>query len=233
LYNIKSLLKIDVKAKTMRKVATSIFVYLVTFILQLNAQTRDQTTSECNEVINLSKYKQLLPEEMKGMLPPEPFTVPVKRIHSRHRRFLAPGAAWQIKVGVRVTSIDWEAEFNHRINYNFDYLFGGSIAFAAMLVAKNASAITEQTTFTQVRDQLTLLSQLAASTREAAAARAVSNRDKNKNEKKKKGRKDEKSEEKDQGKDGSYRSERFVESNFIKIMRVTGLISLLLLLMLH
>ena len=102
-----------------------------------------------------------------------------------------------------------------------------------MLAAKNASAITEQTTFTQVRDQLTLLSQLAASTREAAAARAVSNKDKNKNEKKKKGRKDEKSEEKDQGKDGSYRSERFVESNFIKIMRVTGLISLLLLLMLY
>ena len=42
----------------------------------------------------------MLPEEMQNLLPPEPFTVPVKRIHSRHRRFLAPGASWQLKVSL-------------------------------------------------------------------------------------------------------------------------------------
>ena len=47
----------------------------------------------------------MLPEEMQNMLPPEPFTVPVKRIHSRHRRFLAPGASWQLKVSLTKMSI--------------------------------------------------------------------------------------------------------------------------------
>ena len=86
------------------KVVTKVFLCLLTFgkfLLPSNADSCSHTSSDCDqlEAINLSRYKRMLPEEMQNLLPPEPFTVPVKRIHSRHRRFLAPGASWQLKVG--------------------------------------------------------------------------------------------------------------------------------------
>ena len=78
-----------------------------TFLVSSNANSCSHTSSDCDqlEAINLSRYKRMLPEEMQNMLPPEPFTVPVKRIHSRHRRFLAPGASWQLKVSLTKMSI--------------------------------------------------------------------------------------------------------------------------------
>ena len=39
-----------------------------------------------------------VPGEYEDCFPPEPTSMPVKRIHSRHRRFIAPGATWQIRV---------------------------------------------------------------------------------------------------------------------------------------
>ena len=116
-------------------------------------------------------------------------------------------------------------EFNHRITYSFDYLFGGNIAFAAQLAAKNASAITEQDTFNSVRDQLTLLSQLAAL--RSQAARSASN---DKDNKKTKARSNDKnkSDEKNKGSKGKKyigknRIERFVQSHFTTISKVVDL----------
>ena len=91
-------------------------------------------------------------------------------------------------------------EFNHRINYSFDYLFGGSIAFLAQLSAKNASAYQQQQTFQTVKDQLTLLSQLRSA--RSQAARAVSNENKRNSDDKNKG--------KEENNYGS-RSKRFVQ----------------------
>ena len=39
-----------------------------------------------------------VPGEYEDCFPPEPTSMPIKRIHSRHRRFIAPGATWQIRV---------------------------------------------------------------------------------------------------------------------------------------
>ena len=39
-----------------------------------------------------------VPEKLGDCFPPEPTEVPVRRVHSRHRRFIAPGATWQIRV---------------------------------------------------------------------------------------------------------------------------------------
>ena len=40
-------------------------------------------------------------ECLRGVLPPGPTRVPVKRVHSRHRRFIAPGASWQLRVSYK------------------------------------------------------------------------------------------------------------------------------------
>ena len=84
------------------------------FVMPSNANSCSDTSSDCDqlEAINLSRYKRMLPEEMQNMLPPEPFTVPVKRIHSRHRRFLAPGASWQLKVSLIKLYLCTNANFN-------------------------------------------------------------------------------------------------------------------------
>ena len=112
------------------KVATKLFIYLITFgklLLPLNAQSCNQASSGCNqlEAINLSRYKRMLPEEIQNMLPPEPFTVPVKRIHSRHRRFLAPGASWQLKVSWNEIMFMYVSKSNFHWKVNcFIKLFG-------------------------------------------------------------------------------------------------------------
>ena len=63
-------------------------------------QSCSKLGADCDtqKTITLSDPNNLLPEDVKQFLPSEPRTVPVKRIHSRHRRFIAPGAAWQLKV---------------------------------------------------------------------------------------------------------------------------------------
>ena len=60
----------------------------------------NETRLNCHTMntIDMSEVKEAFPEHLKMFLPPEPTTFPVKRIHSRHRRFIAPGAAWQLKV---------------------------------------------------------------------------------------------------------------------------------------
>ena len=71
-------------------------------------------------------------------------SVPVKRVHSRHRRFIAPGAVWDVMIGVEVIGVDYEARYNGFIRYNMDYLFGGfkslTAAVAAATAASKASA---------------------------------------------------------------------------------------------
>ena len=93
------------------------------------------------------------------------------------------------------------------------------------MAAKNASAVVQQQTFTEVKDQLTLLTQLAALRREAA--RSVSN---DKDKKKKESRsndKDNSDETKKENKGekyvGSKRTERFVKLQFKKYLKVEGL----------
>ena len=39
-----------------------------------------------------------VPKKYGDCFPPEPTELPVRRIHSRHRRFIAPGAVWQFRV---------------------------------------------------------------------------------------------------------------------------------------
>ena len=93
------------------------------------------------------------------------------------------------------------------------------------MAAKNASAVVQQQTFTAVKDQLTLLTQLAALRSEAA--RSVSNdKDKKKKENRSKD-KDNLDETKKENKGekyvGSKRTERFVKLQFKKYLKVEGL----------
>ena len=89
-------------------------------------------------------------------------------------------------------------------------MFGGNIAFAAQVAAKNASAVVQQQTFADVKNQLTLLSQLAAAGRKRRqnAARAVSNAKKSDSDDKKKG---------NRGNSNGSKTRRFVQSIFKKI----------------
>ena len=79
--------------------------------------------------------------------------VPVKRVHSRHRRFIAPGAVWDIMVGVEVIGSDYELRYNAFVRYRMDYLFGGTAALASVIAQANAAAKAEQA----VKEQLSLL----------------------------------------------------------------------------
>jgi hypothetical protein len=67
-------------------------------------------------------------------------SVPVKRVHSRHRRFIAPGAVWDVLVGVELIGADYELRYNLVIHYRMDYLFGGTAALAAAIQSANAAA---------------------------------------------------------------------------------------------
>ena len=84
-------------------------VLLVVILHQTLPYVRTQSciqdpTVQCDteKVINLSHVKKhlypLVSEDQRKFLPDAPFTAPVKRIHSRHRRFIAPGASWGLKV---------------------------------------------------------------------------------------------------------------------------------------
>ena len=84
-------------------------VLLVVILHQSLPYVRTQSciqdpTVQCDteKVINLSHVKKhlypLVSEDQRKFLPDAPFTAPVKRIHSRHRRFVAPGASWGLKV---------------------------------------------------------------------------------------------------------------------------------------
>ena len=71
--------------------------------------------------------------------------IEVKRLHSRHRRFVAPGARWDILVGVEVLFSDYELRFDLIVKYELDYLFGGNAALAGAIAAANAAATAAQT----------------------------------------------------------------------------------------
>ena len=84
-------------------------ILLVVILHQTIPYVRTQSciqdpTVQCDteKVINLSHVKKhlypLVSEDQRKFLPDAPFTAPVKRIHSRHRRFVAPGASWGLKV---------------------------------------------------------------------------------------------------------------------------------------
>ena len=66
--------------------------------------------------------------------------IPVKRVHSRHRRFIAPGAIWDLLVGVEVIGRDFELRYNLVTHYKMDYLFGGQAALVGAIAAAEAAA---------------------------------------------------------------------------------------------
>ena len=66
--------------------------------------------------------------------------IPVKRVHSRQRRFIAPGAVWDILIGVELIGVDFELRYNLVVHYRMDYLFGGTTALAQAVASSNAAA---------------------------------------------------------------------------------------------
>ena len=69
-----------------------------------------------------------------------------------HRRFIAPGAVWDIMVGVEVIGTDYELRYNAFVRYRMDYLFGGTAALASVIAQANAAAKAEN----DVKEQLAL-----------------------------------------------------------------------------
>ena len=67
-------------------------------------------------------------------------TVPVQRVHSRHRRFIAPGAVWDILIGIESIGDNSEFRYNLVIHYEMDYLFGGQGALAGEIAGNDAAA---------------------------------------------------------------------------------------------
>ena len=66
--------------------------------------------------------------------------IEVKRVLSRHRRFIAPGARWDLMLGVEALFEEAELFFNIVIKYPLDYLFGGSAALAGAIAGNDAAA---------------------------------------------------------------------------------------------
>ena len=62
------------------------------------------------------------------------------RLHSRHRRFIAPGARWDLMAGFEILYDDAEVRFDIVNKYEMDYLFGGTAALAAAIAAAEAAA---------------------------------------------------------------------------------------------
>jgi len=60
---------------------------------------------------------------------PSPQRVPVKRVHSRHRRYIAPGATWTVLGGFEVIWDHMELRMDLPVHYRMDYLFGGIGAY--------------------------------------------------------------------------------------------------------
>lgn len=70
--------------------------------------------------------------------------ITVKRVHSRHRRFIAPGALWDLMAGTEILLPAAEIRFDFYIRYELDYLFGGTTALAAAIAGNNAAAQAAQ-----------------------------------------------------------------------------------------
>ena len=68
------------------------------------------------------------------------YDVPVKRVHSRQRRFIAPGAVWDLMIGIEVIGSDFEFRYSNVIHYRMDYLFGGFEALTGAIAAAQAAA---------------------------------------------------------------------------------------------
>ncbi len=73
-------------------------------------------------------------------------SVHFRRAHSRRRRFVAPGARWDLWFGGEVLYPHLQVRFDLISRYEFDYLFGGNAALAAAIAAANAAALAEQET---------------------------------------------------------------------------------------
>ena len=80
------------------------------------------------------------------MVDPRDHEFTVRRLHSRRRRFVAPGARWDLLAGVEALGDDTEFRFDVVVRYEFDYLFGGATALAAEIAAANAAALAFQDT---------------------------------------------------------------------------------------
>ena len=65
--------------------------------------------------------------------------IAVKRVHSRHRRFIAPGAVWDLMIGVEAIGRDFEFRHDLVHHYRMDYLFGGTSALAGAIAGANAA----------------------------------------------------------------------------------------------
>ena len=66
--------------------------------------------------------------------------IPVQRLLSRHRRFIAPGAIWDILIGVESIGANSEFRYDLVIHYSLDYLFGGNAALAGKIAGNDAAA---------------------------------------------------------------------------------------------
>ena len=66
--------------------------------------------------------------------------IPVKRVHSRQRRFIAPGAVWDLLIGVEVIGSDYEFRYDNVLHYRMDYLFGGFAALQNAIASAAAAA---------------------------------------------------------------------------------------------
>ena len=55
--------------------------------------------------------------------------LPIKTVHSRVRRYIAPGAVWTLYGGVSVIYSHMELRLDLPIHYSMDYLFGGIDAY--------------------------------------------------------------------------------------------------------
>ena len=81
------------------------------------------------------------PEDVPDFDFSQPLKIPVKRVLSRHRRFIAPGAAWDIFGGVQWFTPTHDFMYNVRVLYNMDYLFAGLPAYSARTQVPNIGII--------------------------------------------------------------------------------------------
>jgi len=107
--------------------------------------------------------------DIEGFDYSEPLKIPVKRILSRHRRYIAPGASWDIFAGVQWFTPTHDFMYNVRIFYSMDYLFAGVPGYAARIAANNASRYALVSTYNTTLSAL----QLAAAAGKRRRRRSV------------------------------------------------------------
>ena len=61
--------------------------------------------------------------------------IAVKRVHSRYRRFIAPGVVWDLMIGVEAIGRDFEFRHDLVHHYRMDYLFGGYSALEGAIAS--------------------------------------------------------------------------------------------------